>query len=81
MVAAYFADSQNMWACLPLIELPLIIRHSHFGGCHNNTRGFKEAVVAPKRALEIGYHNSQWSLKYQKLLLKNFSLSNLFAAN
>lgn len=54
----YCADSQNMWACLPLIELPLIIRHAHFGGCHNDTRGFKEAVVAPKRALEIAYRTT-----------------------
>lgn len=54
----YFADSRNVWASRPLIELPLIVRHSHLGGCHNDTRGFKEAVGAPKRALEIAYHTA-----------------------
>lgn len=57
VVTVDFADSQNMWVCL--IKLLLITRHSPFGGCRKDLRGFEEAVTAPERALEMVWDDSQ----------------------
>lgn len=56
-VAVDFADSQNTWVCL--IKLLLTTRHSPFGGCRKDPRGFEEAVVAPERALEMVWDDSR----------------------
>lgn len=42
-----------------LIKLLLITRHSPFGGCRKDPRGFEEAVVAPERALEMVWDDSR----------------------